>query len=71
MLRVPWGMGVSKEANGSRATGSPTTLSAKKEVLVLNGWSYSPYTWPAFYGVPAGPGKESACGVTISQWWLA
>jgi len=49
----------------------PTTPSAEEGVLVLNGRSYFPYIWPVFYGVPAGPAKESVCGVTTSQWWLA
>ena len=40
-------------------------------MLVLNGRSYFPYPWPVFYAVPTGPAKESECGVTTSQWWLA
>ena len=67
MLRVPWGMGFLSRRVVLGALAPQTTPSAKNEVLVLNGRSYFRYTWPAFYGVPAGPAKESACGVT-AQW---
>ena len=34
---------------GKWATGSPTTPSAKTEVLVLNGRSYLRYSWPDYF----------------------